>query len=207
MIYNGLEFGVFFEIPMSSPCYQILRGVNPLLQLVFTFMQMYFIFMNARVCMILFISFVIWILKTEGWKYWVHESRKWSEIRPVMILKKSSAVIFYHSDLSCAKLSSPIYLSCLVFIFKVDKILHSYKNDGTLLIEKWKWYPRNKFILKHTRWGILPQNPFENWCLTLDYLSFNLLIEYLLGWNISAIEDFYQFILHIFDNTNKNLYF
>ncbi|XP_076056135.1 uncharacterized protein LOC143034090 isoform X4 [Oratosquilla oratoria] len=49
MIYNGLEFGVFFEIPMSSPCYQILRGVNPLLQLVFTFMQMYFIFMNARI--------------------------------------------------------------------------------------------------------------------------------------------------------------
>ncbi|XP_045111630.1 uncharacterized protein LOC123504825 isoform X3 [Portunus trituberculatus] len=48
MIYNGLEFGVFFEIPLSSPCYQILRGVNPLLQLVFTFMQMYFIFMNAR---------------------------------------------------------------------------------------------------------------------------------------------------------------
>ncbi|XP_064094885.1 uncharacterized protein LOC135207210 isoform X3 [Macrobrachium nipponense] len=48
MIYNGLEFGVFFEIPMVSPCYQILRGVNPLLQLVFTFMQMYFIFMNAR---------------------------------------------------------------------------------------------------------------------------------------------------------------
>ncbi|XP_042891325.1 proton channel OtopLc-like isoform X4 [Penaeus japonicus] len=48
MIYNGLEFGVFFEIPTSSPCYQILRGVNPLLQLVFTFMQMYFVFMNAR---------------------------------------------------------------------------------------------------------------------------------------------------------------
>nr|XP_045590528.1 proton channel OtopLc-like isoform X5 [Procambarus clarkii] len=48
MIYNGLEFGVFFEIPITSPCYQILRGVNPLLQLVFTFMQMYFIFMNAR---------------------------------------------------------------------------------------------------------------------------------------------------------------
>ena len=49
MIYNGLEFGVFFEIPLDSPCHQILRGVNPLLQLVFTFMQMYFIFMNARV--------------------------------------------------------------------------------------------------------------------------------------------------------------
>ncbi|KAL0268551.1 UNVERIFIED_CONTAM: hypothetical protein PYX00_010452 [Menopon gallinae] len=48
MIYNGLEFGAFFEVPFSSPCYQILRGVNPLLQLIFTFMQMYFIFMNSR---------------------------------------------------------------------------------------------------------------------------------------------------------------
>lgn len=49
MIYNGLEFGAFFEVPFTSPCYMILRGVNPVLQMVFTFMQMYFIFMNSRV--------------------------------------------------------------------------------------------------------------------------------------------------------------
>lgn len=49
MIYNGLEFGTFFELPMESPCYLILKGVNPLLQMIFTFMQMYFIFMNSRV--------------------------------------------------------------------------------------------------------------------------------------------------------------
>lgn len=49
MIYTGLEFGSFFEIPFTSPCHQILRGVNPLLQMIFTFMQMYFIFMNSRV--------------------------------------------------------------------------------------------------------------------------------------------------------------
>ncbi|XP_034246096.1 proton channel OtopLc isoform X2 [Thrips palmi] len=49
MIYTGLEFGTFFETPMSSTkCYNILRGLNPLLQMVFTFMQMYFIFMNSR---------------------------------------------------------------------------------------------------------------------------------------------------------------
>uniref|UniRef100_A0A1B6DFE4 Otopetrin n=1 Tax=Clastoptera arizonana TaxID=38151 RepID=A0A1B6DFE4_9HEMI len=48
MIYNGLEFGTFFEIPFTSSCYQVLRGVNPLLQMMFTFMQMYFIFMNSR---------------------------------------------------------------------------------------------------------------------------------------------------------------
>lgn len=49
MIYNGLEFGAFFEVPFTSRCYMILRGVNPVLQMVFTFMQMYFIFMNSRV--------------------------------------------------------------------------------------------------------------------------------------------------------------
>lgn len=49
MVYNGLEFGTFFEVPPTSPCYQILQGVNPVLQMIFTFMQMYFIFMNSRV--------------------------------------------------------------------------------------------------------------------------------------------------------------
>ena len=49
MIYNGLELGTFFEIPWDSPCYQVLRGINPILQMVFTFSQMYFVFMNARV--------------------------------------------------------------------------------------------------------------------------------------------------------------
>lgn len=49
MIYIGLEIGSFFEVPFLSPCHEILRGVNPLLQMIFTFMQMYFIFMNSRV--------------------------------------------------------------------------------------------------------------------------------------------------------------
>ncbi|XP_037918939.1 proton channel OtopLc isoform X3 [Hermetia illucens] len=48
MIYVGLEFGSFFEIPFTSRCHHILNGVNPLLQMIFTFMQMYFIFMNSR---------------------------------------------------------------------------------------------------------------------------------------------------------------
>ncbi|XP_065206172.1 proton channel OtopLc isoform X2 [Planococcus citri] len=48
MIYIGLQFGKIFEIPFNSPCYELLRALNPVLQMVFTFMQMYFIFMNAR---------------------------------------------------------------------------------------------------------------------------------------------------------------
>lgn len=49
MIWTGLEIGTFFETPLTSPCHQILKGVNPLLQMIFTFLQMYFIFMNSRV--------------------------------------------------------------------------------------------------------------------------------------------------------------
>lgn len=26
MIYNGLEFGAYFEIPYNSPCYSVLLG-------------------------------------------------------------------------------------------------------------------------------------------------------------------------------------
>ena len=48
MIYNGLEFGSFFETPRSSPCYSILIGINPILQATFTFAQMYFIFTYSR---------------------------------------------------------------------------------------------------------------------------------------------------------------
>lgn len=59
MIYVGLEIGSFFEIPFTSPCHEILRGVNPLLQMIFTFMQMYFIFMNARVSVIALVKVVV----------------------------------------------------------------------------------------------------------------------------------------------------
>ena len=42
MVYNGMELGSFFEIPWNSPCYQVLRGINPILQMIFTFSQLYF---------------------------------------------------------------------------------------------------------------------------------------------------------------------
>ncbi|RWS12618.1 otopetrin-2-like protein [Dinothrombium tinctorium] len=48
MVYNGLEFGAYFEIPYTSPCYSMLLGVNPVLQATFTFAQMYFIFTYSR---------------------------------------------------------------------------------------------------------------------------------------------------------------
>jgi len=48
MVYNGLEFGAYFEIPYTSPCYSVLLGVNPVMQAAFTFAQMYFIFTYSR---------------------------------------------------------------------------------------------------------------------------------------------------------------
>ena len=48
MVYNGLEFGSFFEFGTESPCYSFYLLLNPLLQMIFTFCQMYFIFTYSR---------------------------------------------------------------------------------------------------------------------------------------------------------------
>ena len=49
MIYSGLEMGQYFEMEKSHECYNILIVVTPGLRLAFTFVQMYFIFLNASV--------------------------------------------------------------------------------------------------------------------------------------------------------------
>ena len=48
LIYTGLEFVHFFEIPFSCSSWHILSGTNPVLHMIFTFMQMYYLFMHAR---------------------------------------------------------------------------------------------------------------------------------------------------------------
>ncbi len=48
LIYTGLEFLASFEVPRTCRFWQVLLGVNPVLYMVFVFMQMYYIFMHAR---------------------------------------------------------------------------------------------------------------------------------------------------------------
>jgi len=48
LIYTGLEFVHFFEIKQSCEHWNILFGINPVLHMLFTFMQMYYLFMHAR---------------------------------------------------------------------------------------------------------------------------------------------------------------
>ena len=48
LIYTGLEFVHFFEIPFGCSSWHILSGTNPGLHMVFTFMQMYYLFMHSR---------------------------------------------------------------------------------------------------------------------------------------------------------------
>ncbi|XP_065574222.1 proton channel OtopLc-like isoform X2 [Artemia franciscana] len=48
MIYSGLEFGQYFEIDSSSKCHDILLAITPAARMLFTFIQMYFIFLNAK---------------------------------------------------------------------------------------------------------------------------------------------------------------
>ncbi|CAG2113505.1 unnamed protein product, partial [Medioppia subpectinata] len=49
MIYSGLEFAQFFELESKEHCYNFLYGFTPGSHVAFTFIQLYFIFMNSRV--------------------------------------------------------------------------------------------------------------------------------------------------------------
>lgn len=49
MIYSGLEFGQFFELESKEHCYSFIYGFTPSSHMIFTFIQLYFIFMNSRV--------------------------------------------------------------------------------------------------------------------------------------------------------------
>ena len=49
MILEGLVFGQLFELELTPECVNVLQAVTPIVQLVFIFMQMYFIFLNGRV--------------------------------------------------------------------------------------------------------------------------------------------------------------
>ncbi|XP_065574792.1 proton channel OtopLc-like [Artemia franciscana] len=48
MIYTGLEFGQYFEIDSSSKCHNILLAITPAARMLFTFIQMYFIFLSSK---------------------------------------------------------------------------------------------------------------------------------------------------------------
>lgn len=48
MVYSGLEFGQFFELDEKEQCYSFLYGFTPTSHMVFTFFQLYFIFMNSK---------------------------------------------------------------------------------------------------------------------------------------------------------------
>ncbi|WAQ99442.1 OTOP-like protein [Mya arenaria] len=48
MIKSGLHFGEYFE--MTSSCSHVLHGIRPILHLCFTFTQLYFVFLNSKMC-------------------------------------------------------------------------------------------------------------------------------------------------------------
>lgn len=47
-IFAAIEFVHFFEVPRECGSWHILSGINPVLHMTFTFMQMYYLFMHAR---------------------------------------------------------------------------------------------------------------------------------------------------------------
>ena len=51
MIYSGIEIGMFFEMRLDDhvPCRNYFSLVRPILQMVYVFVQMYFVFLNQKV--------------------------------------------------------------------------------------------------------------------------------------------------------------
>ena len=59
MIYSGLEFAQFFEVDITNHCNDILNAITPAARMAFTFIQMYFIFLNAKVSLVASTVFLI----------------------------------------------------------------------------------------------------------------------------------------------------
>lgn len=49
MIYAALEFGQYFEMSYNPNCDDIMLAVQPFTRVLFTFFQMYFVFLNSKV--------------------------------------------------------------------------------------------------------------------------------------------------------------
>ena len=48
LIYSGLEFVHFFETSYDCSSWTAVTAVNPILQMIFTFMQMYYLFTHSK---------------------------------------------------------------------------------------------------------------------------------------------------------------
>uniref|UniRef100_A0A0B7AYQ6 Otopetrin n=1 Tax=Arion vulgaris TaxID=1028688 RepID=A0A0B7AYQ6_9EUPU len=48
MIHSGLNFGAYVSV--SSSCTEPIKAIKPVIHLIFTFFQLYFIFMNSKMC-------------------------------------------------------------------------------------------------------------------------------------------------------------
>lgn len=49
IIYSGLEFSQYFQVFLGPKCHDIMSAILPLECMIFTFVQMYFVFLNAKV--------------------------------------------------------------------------------------------------------------------------------------------------------------
>ncbi|XP_055337583.1 proton channel OtopLc-like isoform X2 [Paramacrobiotus metropolitanus] len=49
MLYSVLEFGQYFEIPFGSHCDDILTAITPAARFVFSFAQLYLVFLNSKI--------------------------------------------------------------------------------------------------------------------------------------------------------------
>ncbi|XP_064609588.1 proton channel OtopLc-like [Liolophura sinensis] len=50
MIHSGLQFGDYFEVEVIDPCRHAVFAIRPIVHLMFTFVQLYFVFLNSKMC-------------------------------------------------------------------------------------------------------------------------------------------------------------
>ena len=49
MIKSGLHFGESFEMAVVPECNNVLHAIRPMIQILFTFTQLYFVFFSSKV--------------------------------------------------------------------------------------------------------------------------------------------------------------
>ncbi|CAG2165467.1 unnamed protein product, partial [Oppiella nova] len=105
MIYSGLEFAQFFELESKEHCYNFLYGFTPGSHVAFTFIQLYFIFMNSRVLIgkhKLIARFGLMHMIATNICVWLHVLIQETKHQIMIIVNPNTTELFQMTDFSIA---------------------------------------------------------------------------------------------------------
>lgn len=91
MIHSALTFGHYFEVShLDSHCSDAIQAIKPLAHLSFTFVQMYFIFMNSKVGAWINIFFSDWLLVIKNREF--HRRSRFEDMVPISDTSRHGSV-------------------------------------------------------------------------------------------------------------------